>query len=193
MFCFSVIVNSWSLERLLSCVEKCKIVFCSKYLNAEVRHAHAQLTSHFKELGQVPFSDGVGGVDYATQTGVDTTEQLDVDASEEKQLIASARKPFGAFFAIKLDKVVPCCDPSYQDKNPLYQPQFLDKLTKNWLPLCPFWSSILRGITSTCAIVNSALKLRLLYTFTQATLPDTESGVKRPNCHTVAGRRYIVL
>ena len=140
MFSFSLLVNSSSLESLLRCVETCKLVFCSRSINTKVVCAHDKLKSWFKELESLPLLN-----EEPADCGVqgDNDGKGD-DASEEKQITMMTWKPFGAFFDEKLKVIVPCSNPTYPT-NPLYQPEFMAKLQQNWLPMSPFWSSILRG------------------------------------------------
>ena len=63
----------------------------------------------------------------------------------EKHVVSTTWKPFGAYFELKLKMVDVSCN-STLPVNPLYQPEFVTKLQKSWLPMSPFWSSMLRGV-----------------------------------------------
>ena len=69
--------------------------------------------------------------------------------SEKKHVVSTTWKPFGAYFELKLKLVDVSCD-SALPANPFYQPKFVTKLQKSWLPTSPFWSSMLRGAIHTC-------------------------------------------
>ena len=109
------------------------------YADAEVHKAYDNLNECIDKL---TLEDDTVDIGNTAQAEEELAEDLDV--SEEKDIVTMARKPFGTYFSINLKHIVPCCDASCS-VNPLYQPKFLDKLLETWLPLCPFWSSILRG------------------------------------------------
>ena len=126
MFCFSLLVNSSSPESLLRCLQSCKVVFCSKYIDTNVVCAHDKLKSWFQELKGLPLLNEEA-VDCGMQGDNETNDSEGDDASEEEQITATTWKPFGAFFDMKLKVIVPCSNPTYPI-NPLYQPEFMDKL-----------------------------------------------------------------
>ena len=153
MFCFSVLVNSASLDSLLHRASLCKTVFCSKHVNSITHNSHSELVKCFKSLGQLALVEQ-NSENMTNGESKDFEELIPEESSEEKQLLASAKKPFGSFFSTKLEDVQVCSDPEFP-ANPLYQPLFITKLSDVWLPMSPFWSSMLRGEFSNNAYSQS--------------------------------------
>ena len=54
MYCFSVLLNSTSIEIFLINLKRCALIFGSEYVNNEVQCAINELEDTFKKLGEVP-------------------------------------------------------------------------------------------------------------------------------------------
>ena len=52
MYCFSLLVNSWSLDVFTKILTLCNIVFSSKYLDQAVREAEEKLRECIDQIGQ---------------------------------------------------------------------------------------------------------------------------------------------
>ena len=147
MYTFSVLVNCCSLENLLKVMETCKMLFCSTNIDERVTKSYNKVVQWFSELDGLPLLD-----EEPENEEQDTMEEeesiedtLASNGSEEKHVVSTTWKPFGAYFELKLKMVDVSCD-STLPVNPLYQPEFVTKLQKSWLPMSPFWSSMLRGV-----------------------------------------------
>lgn len=55
-----------------------------------------------------------------------------------------ALHPFGAFFKSNLEHVH-VCDLGGSE-NDLYKPEFFDMILNTWLPMAPFWTSLMLGM-----------------------------------------------
>lgn len=143
MFTFSVMINCSSLVSLLKCLQTCKVIFCSLTIDEHVNNSYAKLMSWFGELASLPLLEDSEEDELEEEADIEVTEES--GESEEKHLSATTWKPFGAYFENKLKHINVSSDTTLPT-NPLYQPEFLKKLLKNWLPLSPFWSSMMRGI-----------------------------------------------
>ena len=147
MYSISVLVNCSSLHSFQRCIETCKRAFCSKYADEQALAAIEKLKSWFDELpGDFVDDDdeNADDDDVDSVTGEEGSDDI-FSSKEELHLTSKTWKPFGAFFNLKLDKVALHCDSTTAALNPLYKPELVDKLIRNWLPTAPFWSSMLRG------------------------------------------------
>ena len=151
MFTFSVLVNCSSLENLVKVMETCKILFCSKSIDDGVTKSFNRLVKWFGELEDLPLLDNDENEEDLLMEEEDSIEDTLAasNESEKKHVVSTTWKPFGAYFELKLKLVDVSCD-SALPANPFYQPKFVTKLQKSWLPTSPFWSSMLRGAIHTC-------------------------------------------
>ena len=149
MFSFSVLVNSWNLAKFVRVLEAMNVVFLSKNINHYVQKEFDRLQKYMDELGEDEpelgdDNDSAFEDDHPMpaddQYSLWTTE----DGSEEKKVFSSFEKPFGPYLLKKLEKTRPFCESKFPS-NPMHEPKFMQNLVKNWLPLTPFWSHILRG------------------------------------------------
>ena len=139
MYSFSLLLNSSTIENLLCHLFSIKALFDSSHVDEQVTQAHSRLCKAFENLG---VHDKIDSND-------DNDDDNDfVDASEiweDKQEFIVDSKPFGRYFEERL-KTIGCCRDDTCPPNQWYTPKFMETLMKNWLPTCPLWTSLLRGI-----------------------------------------------
>lgn len=141
MYCFSLLVNSTTMEDLLRHLRCIKILFCSKTVNHISNEAHHKLSEAFQTLDATTVSTLTeGDVSNADSPG-DQWQQRD---AEEETVQPETNKPFGKYFEERMNKLRTYCEEGHTP-NPLYMPQFTSMLLNKWLPICPLWTSLLRG------------------------------------------------
>ena len=129
MYSFSLLVNSILLKQIAHRAGLMKLVFCSKMQSEKVIGAYNALVKEINSLKD-PMQ-----------------EQSDAEVPFESDFsnctVSSTTQPFGAFFTARMDKIQPtdCGD----TENVYYKPQFFEAIMEHWLPMVPFWSSLLLG------------------------------------------------
>ena len=151
MYAFSLLVNAKTIEEMQSHLQKMKILFNTEHQTDAVELAKQQLLTSFKRLGNI--SDKLQSGDSYDE---DYDDDEDDDEDEEEELanieVLKARKPFGRYFVERLAKVRTESDDCFPI-NPFYKPEYYRKIMNLWIPTCPIWSSILRGIFAVLTFV----------------------------------------
>ena len=145
MYCFSVLLNSTSIEIFLINLKRCALIFGSEYVNNEVQCAINELEDTFKKLGEVPqlIDSNIDNINEELAENIleSTTN------SEEAMILSSCKKPFFAFFKQKLSSLKYCTDKTCPP-NPIFQPKWIETMERKWLSMVPFWTNILRSVNS---------------------------------------------
>ena len=135
MYSFSLLVNSSTMEEILLHLSSIKVLFHSEYIDEKVNIAYRTLQQAFTELGVKEVADD------------EELPDEDTWAVGEELERESEPKPFGRYFEERLKLVKTCCDQvSDNPRNPFCKPRFVDIIVHKWLPTCPLWTSLLRGI-----------------------------------------------
>lgn len=138
MYSFSLLVNSSTIESLLRHLFSIKLLFDSPHIDEQVKQAHCRLSQAFENLGVINNADCDSDDD-------DDYDDIEEFVDDSGILREADSKPFGRYFEERL-KTMNCCSDETCPPNPWYTPKLLKTLMKNWLPTCPLWTSLLRGI-----------------------------------------------
>lgn len=146
MYSFSTLVNSVSLDQLLNRVKLLKLVFCSESETPSMKEAFDCIMNVINTLGD------------ADQLAEQDVEAILYDQTEGIDDMENAMHPFGSYFKMQLDKTQ--VNGSDETRNSLYNPGWFQRLLDKWLPMAPFWTSLLLG-----GQLHSPLPTLLIYSF----------------------------
>ena len=153
MYCFSVLLNSTSIETLLINLKRCALIFGSEYINNEVQSVLCELEDTFKKLGEVTqlINSNINNINEELAEDI-----LEVTTdSEEATILSSCKKPFFAFLKPKLSSLNYCTDKACPP-NPIFQPKWMETMEWKWLSMVTFWTSILRSTVNVGDIPTSS-------------------------------------
>ena len=109
-----------------------KVLFCNKTESDGVKKAHDGIVDVTNSLGMVSQSESE--VSSHSQT---------YECIEGSDTLTESMQSFGTYFQLTLDKIQ--VSNTGESSNSSYQPQWFDVITGKWLPMAPFWTSLLLG------------------------------------------------
>ncbi len=89
-----------------------------------------------------------------TDNNIEVEEEQNKCYTEEDDVYLSAQKPFLPYLCQQMKINSKVCKSETGELNSLYQPQWIVLMKKMWLPLTPFWTSMLRGEFYTNHTIN---------------------------------------
>lgn len=131
MFCFSLLVNSWSLKTFITRLKMACTLFSSTHVDDEVKKCFDDLREEFKSLA-------------LPETEDDNDDDSEVIVTSDEEEAVAATRPFQLYILKEINNYHTCLDID-KEENKFYLPAWLTILTDKWLSTTPFWSSILRG------------------------------------------------
>ena len=96
MYCFSVLLNSTSIEIFKINLKRCALIFGLEYVNNEVQCAINELEDTFKNYGEVHqlIDSNINNINEELAENI-----LEITTnSEEAMILSSCKKPLFAFF-----------------------------------------------------------------------------------------------
>ena len=73
-----------------------------------------------------------------------SSTSLTYECIEGSGTLTESMQPFGTYIRLKLDKIQ--VSNLGESSNAFYQPQWFDVVLNKWLPMAPFWTSLLLGM-----------------------------------------------
>ncbi|KAL5494242.1 hypothetical protein EMCRGX_G015533 [Ephydatia muelleri] len=109
-----------------------KVLYCNKTNTDGVKKAHDGIVDVINSLGMVS----------QLESEVSSTS-LTYECIEGSGTLTESMQPFGTYIWLKLDKIQ--VSNLGESSNAFYQPQWFDVVLNKWLPMAPFWTSLLLG------------------------------------------------
>ena len=136
MFCFSTFVNSSTLKELVRRVGLLKVLYCSEMECPELKMAYNSIVDDIYSLNtndiQVELEEN-GSSDHVNEEN---------SSSEDN---CAPVNPFTEYFKRKIVSVDIHSPANGEIKNSYIKPQYFEEILNTWLPMAPFWSSLLLG------------------------------------------------
>ena len=142
MYAFSILLNSWSLERFISRLRLCVTVFQSPTVDEPVYSSYEQLMQIMREL---PNEENESDESPLLTDHNLLSDDFSEDTSEEREVYMEASRPFLPYIMGRISNVHISGNSDGKSNN-LFQFGWLNTMERKWLSLTPFWSCILRGI-----------------------------------------------
>ncbi|KAL5502919.1 hypothetical protein EMCRGX_G009777 [Ephydatia muelleri] len=130
MYSFSTLVNATTLQELEMRLTLMKVLYCNKTNTDGVKKAHDGIVDVINSLGMVS----------QPESEVSSTS-LTYECIEGSGTLTESMQPFGTYIRLKLDKIQ--VSNLGESSNAFYQPQWFDVVLNKWLPMAPFWTSLL--------------------------------------------------
>ena len=133
MYSFSLLVNSFSLEYLVTVMKNIATVTESSHITAQVISSYEWILGEIKHLTPDSYEPDSDADNHALSP-------LDLDT-----INCDGQNPFLSYVKKHLPASTDCQTSTDKIKNQLKTPHFIDKIMALWIPTCPFWTGLLLG------------------------------------------------